>query len=48
MTFPFSALVGQDDMKQAIPASAIDPTIGGALAAAACASAHDNQHPGLP
>ena len=31
MTFPFSAIVGQDEMKLAILVSAIDPTIGGVL-----------------
>ncbi|MEM9222308.1 MAG: magnesium chelatase ATPase subunit I [Pseudomonadota bacterium] len=30
-TFPFAALVGQDDMKRALTAVAIDPTIGGVL-----------------
>ncbi|WMS42119.1 magnesium chelatase ATPase subunit I [Acuticoccus sp. MNP-M23] len=29
--FPFSAIVGQDDMKRALTAVAIDPTIGGVL-----------------
>ena len=32
MPFPFSAIVGQDEMKQALMMSAIDPTIGGVLA----------------
>ena len=31
LTFPFSAIVGQDDMKLAILLTAIDPTIGGVL-----------------
>ncbi|MEM7081590.1 MAG: magnesium chelatase ATPase subunit I [Pseudomonadota bacterium] len=31
-SFPFSAIVGQDDMKQALLISAIDPGIGGVLA----------------
>lgn len=31
-TFPFSAIVGQDDLKSALLISAIDPTIGGVLA----------------
>jgi len=31
LTFPFSAIVGQDDMKLAIVLTAIDPTIGGVL-----------------
>ena len=30
-TFPFSAIVGQDEMKQAILIAAIDPRIGGVL-----------------
>jgi magnesium chelatase subunit I len=30
-TFPFSAIVGQDEMKQAILIAAIDPTVGGVL-----------------
>jgi hypothetical protein len=30
--FPFSAIVGQDEMKQAILLSAVDPSIGGVLA----------------
>ncbi|MEM8665059.1 MAG: magnesium chelatase ATPase subunit I, partial [Pseudomonadota bacterium] len=29
--FPFAALVGQDDMKRALTAVAIDPSIGGVL-----------------
>ena len=29
--FPFSAIVGQDQMKQAMILTAIDPTIGGVL-----------------
>ena len=31
LTFPFSAIVGQDDMKLSILLTAIDPTIGGVL-----------------
>ena len=31
LTFPFSAIVGQDEMKQAILMSAVDSTIGGVL-----------------
>ncbi|MFN7443785.1 MAG: magnesium chelatase ATPase subunit I, partial [Curvibacter sp.] len=31
LTFPFSAIVGQDDMTLAIQVLAIDPTIGGVL-----------------
>jgi magnesium chelatase subunit I len=31
LTFPFSAIVGQDEMKMAILLSAVDPTIGGVL-----------------
>lgn len=31
MTFPFSAIVGQEEMKQAMVLTAIDPTIGGVL-----------------
>jgi len=31
LTFPFSAIVGQDEMKQAILIAAVDPTIGGVL-----------------
>ena len=29
--FPFSAIVGQDDMKQAMVLTAVDPSIGGVL-----------------
>jgi magnesium chelatase subunit I len=29
--FPFSAIVGQDEMKQAMILTAIDPSIGGVL-----------------
>lgn len=32
VAFPFSAIVGQDDLKNALLISAIDPTIGGVLA----------------
>ncbi|MEM6410707.1 MAG: ATP-binding protein [Pseudomonadota bacterium] len=32
LNFPFSAIVGQDDLKNALLISAIDPTIGGVLA----------------
>jgi len=32
VAFPFSAIVGQDDMKTAVLIAAIDPTIGGVLA----------------
>ncbi|MEO0881311.1 MAG: magnesium chelatase ATPase subunit I [Pseudomonadota bacterium] len=32
VSFPFSAIVGQDDLKNALLISAIDPTIGGVLA----------------
>jgi magnesium chelatase subunit I len=31
VSFPFSAIVGQDDMKQAILMAAVDPTLGGVL-----------------
>ena len=31
LTFPFSAIVGQDEMKLAILLTAIDPSIGGVL-----------------
>jgi magnesium chelatase subunit I len=31
LTFPFSAIVGQDDMKMAIMLTAVDPSIGGVL-----------------
>ena len=31
MPFPFSAIVGQDEMKRAILIAAIEPTIGGVL-----------------
>ena len=31
MVFPFSAIVGQDDMKLAILIAAIDPSVGGVL-----------------
>ncbi|WP_077001894.1 magnesium chelatase ATPase subunit I [Variovorax sp. KK3] len=31
MVFPFSAIVGQDDMKTAILIAAVDPTVGGVL-----------------
>ncbi len=29
--FPFSAIVGQDEMKQALLVAATDPTVGGVL-----------------
>ena len=31
VAFPFSAIVGQDEMKRAILLTAVDPTIGGVL-----------------
>ena len=31
LTFPFSAIVGQDEMKRAILIAAVDPSIGGVL-----------------
>jgi magnesium chelatase subunit I len=32
VVFPFSAIVGQEEMKQALLISAVDPSIGGVLA----------------
>ena len=31
IAFPFSAIVGQDEMKQSLLVAAVDPTIGGVL-----------------
>jgi magnesium chelatase subunit I len=36
-TFPFAAIVGQDEMTLAIQVVAIDPTVGGVLVLAALA-----------
>ena len=40
MPYPFSAIVGQDEMKLALVLAAIDPTIGGVLVFGVCKTCH--------